>query len=192
MKTITHQETDKDLIEACQSGSKDAFEQLTHRYYEKAFGIAMVHLGNRDVALDISQEAFVRIYRNIAKLDADRPFGAWLYTITRNLCRNYVERQRKRRLVFSDFFAGNQHKLAEIPQESSDDLEQMERKRQLWDGLNQLSEADREIIVLKDFEDFSYKEIAEILGIPNGSVMSRLYYARKRLAKAVLQAAAAE
>lgn len=177
---------DRELILACQAGKKNAFEQLTKRYYQKAFDVAMLRLQDRETALDISQEAFVRVYRNISNFNVEKPFGAWLYTITRNLCSNYIQRQRKRRTVFSDFFAVKQALPPALVINTGEEIEQSETQRQLKDALNRLSVPDREIIVLKDLESFSYKEIAEILKIPQGSVMSRLYYARKRLAKLML------
>lgn len=151
--------------------------------------MAMYWIHNRDTALDISQEAFVRIYRNIHRFEPEKSFPAWMYTIIRNLCRNHSQRHQKRWTVFSDVAVQSresgenaiENTLMAEPEAAS--LEVAERRKMLWDALGKLPEADREVIILKDLEEFSYKEISETLDIPLGSVMSRLYYARKKLAK---------
>lgn len=185
MKTTELNIPDNRLIESCKAGDPKAFEQLVKRYYQKAYSIALLQLRNREAALDISQEVFVRIHRNIGKFDTNKSFAAWLYIITRNVCRNYAKRFQRRWTVFSDI-ANSESILpenkAETPVEA---LENQERKEFLWKSIQALSETDREIIQLKDIEEFSYKEISEALDIPIGSVMSRLYYARKRLGKMI-------
>ena len=175
-------ETEKEIIEDCQNGNVNSFQKLVEKYYQEAFAMAYFWTHNREAALDISQEAFVRIYRHIKKFDLSRPFKAWLFTIVKNLSMNYLKRYRRKRIFFSD--------LGRRPQtgfELADDFFEREKQRDnmqqlLW-GIGQLSETDRDIILLRDIEDYSYQEIADILGIPLGTVMSRLYYARKKLAK---------
>ncbi len=191
METNTTQISDRNLVVKCQSGDKQAFELLAKRYYQKAFGMAIYWIHNREAALDISQEAFVRIYRNINRFHPERSFSAWMYTIIKNLCRNYSQRQQKRWTVFSDHISPNeqgQSDAAEIfsaLEYEDETVERNERHKLIWNALNKLPEADREVIILKDMEEFSYKEISETLEIPLGSVMSRLYYARKKLASLV-------
>lgn len=171
---------DAALIRAAQGGDRPAFEQLVKRYYGQAFSTALTWVHNREMALDISQEAFVRVHRGLGRCDPERSFGAWLYAITRNLCRNYLTRQRGRMKVFSDLAGGD----AELPAPAGDEgtMEQRERRELVWRGLQALPPEAREIIILKDIEDFTYRDISEALGIPMGSVMSRLYYARRKLA----------
>ncbi len=178
---------DQELIVRAQSGDQRAFEALVRRHYQRAYALAFFWIGNRETALDISQEAFVRIYRNIHRFDAEKSLVAWLYVIVKNLCKNDLTRRRRRWLVFSDFF-GREGRTAENREndwpaggEETPSLENDERREMLWRALHQLPEPDREIIVLKDLQEFSYKEISEMLEIPPGTVMSRLYYARKKL-----------
>jgi len=172
---------DRDIIKRCQEGDDEAFKMLVQRYYQKAYMTAIYFTKNREVALDISQDAFIRIYKNIAKFQLDRSFGAYLFTIVKNLSRNYLQRYKKRWIMFSDFFLGSINRVH--PVSNDREMEKHEEKELLWKALNHLPESDREIILLKDFEDFSYEEISEALSIPIGTVMSRLYYARKKLAK---------
>ena len=185
METERDHTSDRELIRKCQAGNGDAFAVLTRRYYQQAFAMAFYRVNNREAALDISQDAFVRIYRNIARFQADKPFAAWLYTIVRNLCVNYLQRRKKRWLVFSDYFSGGESAEDSPLFQSTDEAADSENRQQLWQAISRLKENDREIIILKDLEGLSYREISEMLDIPEGSVMSRLYYARKRLAKLV-------
>lgn len=178
METIT----DKELIARCRAGSKTAFRTLVERYYQPAYTMAYYYTHNRDTALDISQETFVRIYKHLRKLDPERPFKIWLYTIVKNLSLNYLNRHKNRRMLFSDYLADGKE-VATGGGNPVKGMEQREKIQQVWQALHQLKDTDRDIILLKDFEDFSYQEISEILDIPVGTVMSRLYYARKKLGK---------
>lgn len=174
--------SDDELIAECANGDRQAFEELTKRYYRKAYSLALYRLHNRDIALDISQEAFVRVYRNIAHFQPGKSFAAWLYTIINNLCKNYVTRHRQRWASFSDHFPTPESQENALRYET-ESLEQKERQQLLYRSLQELPETDREIIILKELQDLSYKEISEVMKIPVGTVMSRLYYARKKLAK---------
>jgi RNA polymerase sigma-70 factor (ECF subfamily) len=173
METKAEHLVDQELILSCQRGDQEAFERLVKRYYQNAFRMALSRVGNRETALDISQEAFIRIYRNIERFEVERSFSAWLYVIIKNLCRNYRERRQKRWWVFSDVFRENHRspQTEELIEDKSSDseLEIMERRKLLWETIGELPETDR--------------EISEVLEIPPGTVMSRLYYARKKLAK---------
>lgn len=177
---------DKEILLRCQHGDEKAFQALVKRYYQKAYLTALYYTHNSEVALDISQEAFIRVHRNISRFDVGRSFAAWLHTIVKNLCTNYLSRYKRKRILFSDFFSGNRNASGKFLQAQPEErLEQEERHALVWKALQQLPENDREIILLKDFEDFSYLEISEVLDIPVGTVMSRLYYARRKLMKAL-------
>ncbi len=174
--------SDDELIAECAGGNRQAFEELTKRYYPKAYSLALYRLHNRDIALDISQEAFMRVYRNVSRFQAGKSFAAWLYSIINNLCKNYVTRHRKRWASFSDHFPTADSRENALQYES-EELERKEQHHLLYKSLQELPETDREIIILKELLDFSYQEIGAVMDIPVGTVMSRLYYARKKLAK---------
>lgn len=172
---------DNELINQCQNGSRDAFCQLVNKYYKDAYSMAYYWLENRDAAFDISQEAFIRVVRNVKNFDHHKPFKGWLYIIVKNLCFNYIKRYRRRRIVFTDYLLNIDNDTITIPglvthPENSNKMEI------LWWGIRKLHKDEREIVLLRDIEEFSYKEISDILGIPLGTVMSRLYHARKNLA----------
>lgn len=155
------------------------FEQLVKSNMKKAYYSALGILGSHDAAMEISQQAFIRAYRNFHKYDKKRNFFTWYYKIMRNLCMNYF-RDNRNRISFDSI--GEFESME--PQSNPDNIyEKIELKEKLTDALNELEFEDREIIMLKEFENHSYKEIAEIMNIPVGTVMSKLFYVRKKLAK---------
>jgi RNA polymerase sigma-70 factor, ECF subfamily len=169
---------EQELIRRWKRGEKQAFETLVRRHMTDAFYVAYGYVGNAEDARDLSQEAFVKAYEARARFDETRPFYPWLYRILKNHCLNFVTRGH-RHISLDD---ENEHREIPSPVASPlEDLEEGERKRLVRTALDRLSEDHREIIVLKNFKDHSYKEISDILGIPIGTVMSRLFYARQAL-----------
>ncbi len=171
--------SDKEAIEACLNGKKEMYRHIVERYKERAFYLALMFTKNREDALDLSQEAFYRAYRSLKDYNPSRPFYSWFYRILKNLCINFVN-HHKRLVRMDDYTETTTPDLGEQPDEL---FEKDERTSLVWQALKQLDAKDREIILLKEFNDFSYKEMADVLNVPIGSVMSRLYYARKRLVK---------
>lgn len=170
---------DREAILACQSGNTEMYKVLVERYKTRAYYAALMYTHNRDDALDLSQEAFYRAYKAIARFDVNRNFYTWFYRILKNLCINFVTRKR----VHNQYSADREDAPQLVSQDANPEqvVERNEQSELLWKALNRLKEKDREIIILKEFQELSYREIAEILAIPEGSVMSRLFYARKRL-----------
>ncbi len=175
--------TDQQVVEACLNGHTEAYRIIVERYKERAYYLALMFTKNHEDALDLSQEAFYRAYRSLANFDRQRPFYSWFYRILKNLCINFVN-HNKRKLPLDESIQHRTMGTGAFPDEI---FEQNERAEILWKALSLLDEKDREIIILKEFNDFSYQEIAHALDIPLGSVMSRLYYARKRLLKKLKQ-----
>jgi len=174
------QATDERLLEMTNAGDLHAFEALVERYKKKAYFLALRLVGDSAEAWDISQEAFIRVYRARSRYDG-RPFFAWFDTIVAKLAKNYIKRGKVRENYRDTKLA--EKVSGEHTSEANPELlmEDDETKRKVWEAIEKLSFEHREIIVLRHFEDKSYEEIAEAVGIPVGSVMSRLYYARKKL-----------
>ncbi|KAA3613692.1 MAG: hypothetical protein DWQ05_15545 [Calditrichaeota bacterium] len=173
--------SERDLILRCQQGDKNAFGTLVQKYMQRAYYSALGFVGSHDNALDLSQEAFVRAYRAIQKLDANRTFYTWYYAILRNLCLNFKRDTARRARSFSEI---GEHSLRTIPDQVADTsrgAELHELQSAVWNGLDKLNEKEKEIIILRDIQELSYNEIASTLDIPQGTVMSRLYNARKSL-----------
>lgn len=170
--------SDQQLIARCQRGDRGAFEPLFRRYRDQAYGYALGLVGSPDDALDLTQEAFVRAYKALKRFRPDAPFEPWFFRILRNLCLNALRRRKTWQMVPWETVGDFQASQAEAPSAS---IERTEIQEAVWLALSELGSEQREIIVLKDFQDRSYKDIAEILDIPIGTVMSRLYYARQAL-----------
>jgi len=164
------------LIRQCQAGDKDAFGRLVKQCAGRAIGAAYMLLGNRDDAMEASQDAFIRAWRNIRRFNGRSKFYTWYSAVLRNVC---LSRLRKRRHPTGEI-------LVEPPGEAERDdpsilAERNERTDLVRKAILRLPLKHREIIVMSHFQHMSYKEIAEALAIPIGTVMSRLHNARKAL-----------
>jgi len=169
---------DENLILLSQKGKIRAFEKLVNRYKKNAYFIALGLVGNSEDAFDLSQDAFVRVYKSLNKYNGTSKFFPWFYTILTNLCKNHLKKQDVRKKYLSNEIAKEKFSREH---ESESESERESLKQKLLDEIEKLPYKFKEIIVLKHFRGFSYREISETLGIPVGSVMSRLYYARKKL-----------
>lgn len=176
-----HISNDAEAIRLCQAGNRQAYGFLVERYKERAYYSALGILGSREAALDISQDAFVRAFRAMKRFEPGKKFFTWYYQILRNLCLNFIRDKKRHARSFSEMDEHEISIIADSDQDASDLAEHNELKRALWQALDELKPKEKEIIVLKDFQDLSYKEIAEMLDIPIGTVMSRLFNARKAL-----------
>jgi RNA polymerase sigma-70 factor (ECF subfamily) len=170
-------------IIALQDGDKTAMKALVEKYKKKAYFLALGIVGNPDEAMDISQEAFVRVFKSARTYDRTRPFFPWFYSIITNLCRDCLSMREKRDSKKVDI-EDNSFLLVDRTTPESNMIRQ-EQIANMQRALQKLNFEDREIIMLKHFQDTSYDEIARLLNIPKGTVMSRLYYARKKLAKLI-------
>ena len=173
-------DSDAVLVMDIKAGNKTALQQLVEKHKKNAFRMALGLVGNKDDAYDISQEAFLRVYRSADTFDERQPFLPWFYTIVANLSRTWLRRRVTRDHRMVDIDTADYLVASDSDPEAS--YERKEMLQLLSKSLMELPFADREIIVLQHFRGMSYDEIALILNIPKGTVMSRLYYARKKLA----------
>lgn len=171
------------LIERCRAGSTAAFEPLVRRYQGPGLVLAEALLGDPDEAADAVQDAFVRAYRTLDRLTEGSSFGGWFHTILRNRCLDGLRRTRRRGQVALDQVAP-----AETPRVDPgalEALEQAELAAQVRAALATLGPAHRQILVLKEMAGMSYADIARTVHVPEGTVASRLYHARKALERAL-------
>ena len=168
--------TDELLVLRCQEGDAGAFDELVGRWQERLWRHAWRLTGSRDAAWDVLQEAWITVSRDIRRLQDPAAFPTWAYRITSNRCHDWIRRQRRRRGADKAYAEGADRVEDETrgAHQRSADLEQ---------ALKRLPGRDRAILSLRYEEDFDTAEIAEILHIPQGTVKSRLHYARKRLRK---------
>jgi RNA polymerase sigma-70 factor (ECF subfamily) len=172
--------------------SKDDFEAFVKQHMKAAYLTALGLVGNREDALELSQEAFFRAYRHYDQLQARGKFFAWFYQILRNLCFSHLRKRRVRRAHEApgtedgrqgteDGDAGHQPADRSDPFDPEAVAERNESKDRLWRAIGQLDEKHREVIILRHFQNLSYEEMAKLLFCNRGTVTSRLYYARQRL-----------
>ena len=174
---------EREAILACQAGNKTAYRYIVEKYKTRAYYAALMYTKNREDALDLSQEAFYRAFKAIKRFDTKRNFYTWFYKILKNICLNFIQ-FKKVRANSSDEFDENTMRPVDASISRPDEIfEKSEQSEYIWKAIDSLNENDREIIILKEFDDMSYQEIADTLNIPIGSVMSRLFYARKKLLK---------
>jgi RNA polymerase sigma-70 factor (ECF subfamily) len=178
MEPSVTEENEQEIIAGWKRGDKRAFETLVRRYKTDAFMVAFGFVGNAEDARDLSQEAFIKAYRARARFDESRPFYPWLYRILKNHCLNFVQRNRRNLSIDAEDF---HREIACSRPTPLDNVETEERKQIVHAAIARLSDDHREIIVLKTFKELSYKEIADVLEVPVGTVMSRLFYARQAL-----------
>ena len=171
------------IIERCKKGDREAFASIVQHYMKPAYYVALGYVGKPDDALDLSQDAFVNAFRHIRRFDSSKSFFPWFYSILKNLCMNHLNRIRRRREDSIDEMAEEEGQVC-IPIETVSPEESVVRKElevKIGQALQRLRPREREIIILQHFQDYSYQEIADLLGIPIGTVMSRLYSARQSL-----------
>ena len=173
------------LLEAALSGDRRAFGELTVRHQARSLALATRLLGSRDEAHDAVQEAALRAYQALGSFVPGRPFYPWFYRILRNGCIQRLRSRKVRRSISLHLGAPEDDGLFDWPDARTlrpeDLLARSEVGEHIAAALVRLPPADAEILILKHFDGLSYKEIAEALSIPVGTVMSRLHTARRRL-----------
>jgi RNA polymerase sigma-70 factor (ECF subfamily) len=173
------EETDKDLVEGCQRGEPEALRALFERHKDKVYSIALRYSGDRTVALDIAQDAFLKLFSAIRSFRRDSSFEAWLYRIVVNSC--FDQKRRTRRLMP---LANDLLDALQAPGESAlDGVLRSELSGRVRSAIAGLPPDQRIVIVLRYTQGLSYDEIAEILGCSTGTVASRLNRAHKILGR---------
>jgi RNA polymerase sigma-70 factor (ECF subfamily) len=176
-------EEEVQAIVACQRGDREAYELIVRRYAARALGVARSVLRDAALAEDAAQEAFVRAYRAIRRFDIAEPFYPWLYRIVKNACLTALKRRKRDEALSLD--AEDAPPVAAPPSNPGARAEHAELEVTIARAMATLSDAHREILHLAHFDELAYKEIAACLGIPVGTVMSRLWAARQALKKAL-------
>jgi len=169
------------LIARARRGDARAFEEIVRLYQRRVYGVALRIVRAHDVADDVTQEAFLRAWRSLERFELGRPFGPWVCRIAANLAVNHVRSPRAREEGLPEAHAETR---AREPGPLGALLD-AEGAQVLETAIGQLPQEQRAVLVLRAVEELSYAEIAETLGISPGTVMSRLYRARERLALAL-------
>lgn len=180
---------DRALLVSVRGGDGAAREALARRVGSCAYVFALQLTGGSDTANDIAQDSVLKFFQHLDRFDADRPIEPWLYQIVRNRVRDLSRRDRLRSHESLDvWLEQGRPESVDLSADPASDAEKHDLQERVWRVISQLSEAQREIIVLRDYHDLSYHEIAEVLSIPQGTVMSRLHAARKNLREIIVSA----
>ena len=173
------------LVERCRQGDALAWERLVRRCQGRVYGLAYHYLGDVEGARDLTQEVFVRVYQQLGTYEGDG-FMAWLLRITRNLCIDQI-RRRKARPQAEDLLAEeNEWAMPDTAPDAEQSWLTDGKKRLVYDALRRLNGPSREMILLKEIQGLQLREIAEMLGLPIGTIKSRSNRARVELARQVV------
>jgi RNA polymerase sigma-70 factor (ECF subfamily) len=179
--------SDGELIERCLRRDNAAWEEIVSRFRRKVFHIAYKFTGKHDQAEDLTQEVFLKVFKSLDKFHRDADFSTWLSSVARNYCiDHYRASKREREVLVEDLVAfdrapaksGNPHRT----------LEDLDRRGFLRRGLALLPDKLREAVVLRDLQGLSYQEMADRLGLPEGTVKSRINRGREELTRLLLRA----
>ena len=174
--------SDEDLALAVQAGDRDSLGTLVARWEQPLFRFAFRLLERPEDARDVCQETFLRILRKSERFREGARFSTWMYQIALNLCRDQVRRRKRWRLVPLDAPPAGENgrpaprDLAADGDDPGRTLDRHERRRAVARALDAIPREQREVLVLKEYEGLKFREIAEILGCPESTVKSRMYY----------------
>ena len=181
-------EGDGELVRAAQKGDEGAFRQLVERYQRRIYQLALGMLKDPDEAMDIAQETFVRVHKYLPSFKGDSSFFTWTYRIGMNLCLDAQRRAgRVQRVDAADSDEAEVEAAMDPPSHAlsgpSRQVLNAELRKKIEEALSTLSDNHRAILLLRELDGLSYEELAGVLGIRKGTVMSRLFHARLKMQK---------
>lgn len=178
--------TDEELVAAAQSEDMSAFEELVARHRDKIYARAFSMMRNEEAAIDLSQEAWVKGWQRLKQFQGDASFVTWMTRIVINLCLDQLRKQKRLRAdsieQLDEELGGVERQMPVITPNPTERLEQNELRQRIDQAMAQLSYEHRTVLILHEYEDLEYKEIAKRMACSIGTVMSRLFYARRKLA----------
>ena len=179
-------EKDEVLVKAAQKGDMLAFEELVARHRDKIYSRAFSMMRNEEEAVDLSQEAWIKAWQRLVQFHGDASFITWMTRIVINLCLDQLRRQKRMQAEsidqLDDEWGGVERQMPVVVTNPTEGLERIELRARIDKGMAQLTNEHRTVLILHEFEGLEYKEIAKRVGCSIGTVMSRLFYARRRLA----------
>lgn len=177
---------DESLVKSAQKGDMQAFEEMVRRHRDKIYGRAFSMMRNEEEAVDLSQEAWVKAWQRLVQFQGDSSFATWITRIVINLCLDQMRKNKRTRAesieALNEESGGVERQMPVVEVNPTEGLERGELRARIDKALAQLSVEHRTVLVLHEFEDLEYKEIAKKMECSIGTVMSRLFYARRKMA----------
>jgi RNA polymerase sigma-70 factor (ECF subfamily) len=177
---------DPELVRAAKGGDLQAFEELVERHRDKIYARAYSVVRNEEQAVDLSQEAWVKAWQRLEQFQGDASFATWITRIAINLCLDHLRRRKRHPTdsldALNEDSGGVERYMPAVTVNPTERLERQELRARIDAAMDKLSDVHRTVLVLHEFEHMEYKKIAETMGCSIGTVMSRLFYARRRLA----------
>ncbi len=187
---------DLDLVDRARTGDDEAFRALFERYHRRAYSLAVGVVRNRDDALDVVQDAFIKAHKHIGKFEGNSSFYTWLYRIVMNLAIDHIRRTKRGKAVeFSEALGhGDSDSVGEdsllpriLDENPGKSLVRKEMREHIGTALSELSDNHRAVLVMRELEGLSYEEMAEAMACSKGTIMSRLFHARRNMQKRLLE-----
>jgi RNA polymerase sigma-70 factor (ECF subfamily) len=176
------------LIEACQEGDSSAFNLLVWRWEKPLYNFIYKYVGDATLAEDLVQDTFIRVLKSIRRYTHQGSFSTWLYRIAINLCKDHIKRKRLPLISLHDYYTTGsgeriyvQERIQDEGARTDESLKAEEREELVRRLLASLPEEERIVILLKEYQELTFREIAEVLDIPEGTVKSRLYHALRSM-----------
>ena len=177
---------DQTLVRAAQRGDMTAFEELVARHRDRIYARAYSMMRNEEEAVDLSQEAWVKGWQRLAQFQGDSSFGTWMTRVVINLCLDQLRKQKRQRTEsiegMDEESGGVERHMPVVTVNPTAGLERAELRQRIDRALGLLSYEHRTVLVLHAFDEMEYREIAKTMGCSIGTVMSRLFYARRKMA----------
>jgi RNA polymerase sigma-70 factor (ECF subfamily) len=190
-------ERDRALVERARGGDKDAFRALFVRYHRRAFALAIGVVHNQDDALDVVQEAFLKAHRHLANFEGTASFYTWLYRIVTNVAIDHLRKQSRAQNVDYDDAVAHLEEDAPVGEEAllpqllggnpSKELARREIREKIEAALARLSANHRAVLIMREIDGLSYEEMAKAMKCSKGTIMSRLFHARRHMQKLLLE-----
>jgi len=182
--------TEWDLVRLAGSGDKEAFRELVERYQRRVLAVVMGMLHDREAALEVTQETFIKAFRSIGRFKGDASFYTWIYRIAVNLAIDHQRREWRRPHGESTRSSGNDGQTEDLLDRIGDEdprgdpfeaTKDSELRARVLEAIDELTPDHKAVILLRELEGLSYDEISRVMQCSKGTVMSRLHYARKKL-----------
>lgn len=184
---------DRQLVDDARKGNAAAFRELVVRHQRRAYAVALGMVHDPDDARDICQDAFLKVHKSLGTFEGDSQFFTWLYRIVMNLCIDHLRKRRGQQVEFDETIAqGDADDAGVTPHRTGFDparaLADKELRTQILGALAKLSPSHRAVLVMREVDGLSYQEMSETMKCSIGTIMSRLFHARKKMQQMLIEA----